>query len=334
MDWLSKYRVVVACDEKIVRIPNGDEVLTIQGDRSEGGRNSKLNIISCTKTQNYIKKEYHVYLAQIMERKIEAKSEEKRLEDSKEEHEEYLKLILELLKKEEIEKEEAAFRLLKKKLCSVPIVSLSKGTENFVVYCDASHKGLGAVLMQREKVIAYASRQLKIHEKNYTTHDLKLGVDLKKLYLWPNMKAEFATYVSKCLTCEKVKAEHQKPSGLLVQPEIPQWKWEKITMDFVTKLPRTASGHDMNWVIVDRLTKCTYFLPMKETDSMEKLMRLYLKEVFLRHGVPVSIISDRDSRFTSHFWQSLQKALGTHLDISTAYHPQTDDQSERTNQTL
>ncbi|GKE05569.1 putative reverse transcriptase domain-containing protein [Tanacetum coccineum] len=85
--------------------------------------------------------------------------------------------------------------------------------------------------------------------------------DLKKLYWWPNMKAEIATYVSKCMTCAKVKAEYQKPSGLLVQPKIPEWKWENITMDFVTKLTKAASGQDMIWVIVDRLTKSAHFLP-------------------------------------------------------------------------
>ncbi|GJY48943.1 putative reverse transcriptase domain-containing protein [Tanacetum coccineum] len=158
--------------------------------------------------------------------------------------------------------------------------------------------------------------------------------DLKLLYWWPNMKADIATYVSKCLTCAKVKAEHQKPSGLLQQPEIPVWKWERITMDFVSGLPRTPSGYDTIWVIVDRLTKSAHFLPMKKTDSMEKLTRLYLKEIVCRHGVPVSIISDRDSHFTSRFWRSLQEALGTNLDMSTAYHPQTDGQSERTIQTL
>ncbi|GKB12515.1 putative reverse transcriptase domain-containing protein [Tanacetum coccineum] len=112
------------------------------------------------------------------------------------------------------------------------------------------------------------------------------------------------------------------------------WKWENITKDFITKLPKTSSGQDVIWVIVDRLTKSSHFLPMKKTDSMEKLMRQYLKEVVSRHRVPVSIISDRDSKFASHFWQSLNKALGTQLDMSTAYHLQMDGQSERTIQTL
>ncbi|GJT79529.1 putative reverse transcriptase domain-containing protein [Tanacetum coccineum] len=131
-----------------------------------------------------------------------------------------------------------------------------------------------------------------------------------------------------------VKAEHQRPSGLLVQPDIPQWKWDNITMDFVTKLPKSSQGYDTIWVIVDRLTKSAIFVPMRETDPLEKLARMYLKEVVTRHGIPVLIICDRDPRFASHFWRSLQKALGTNLDMSTAYHPQTDGQSERTIQTL
>ncbi|GKA03498.1 putative reverse transcriptase domain-containing protein [Tanacetum coccineum] len=174
------------------------------------------------------------------------------------------------------------------------------------------------------------------HKSKYSIHpgSDKMYQDLKKLYWWPNMKAEIATYVSKRLTCAKVKAEYQKPSGLLVQPVIPIWKWENITIDFVTKLPKTSSGQDTIWVIVDRLIKSAHFLPMKETDSMEKLTRQYLKEVVSRHGVSVSIISDRDSTFTYHFWKSLHEALGTQLDMSTAYHSQTDGQSERTIQTL
>nr|GEZ34616.1 putative reverse transcriptase domain-containing protein [Tanacetum cinerariifolium] len=357
------------------------------------------------------------------------------------------------------ENEEAVFQLIKQKLCSAPILALPKGSENFIVYCDASHKGLGAVLMQNKKVIAYASRQMKIYEKNNTTHDLELGAvvfalkmwrhylhgtkctvftdhkslqhildqkelnmrqrrwlellsdydrdiryhlgkanviadalsrmeqsrplrvralvitmglnlpkkileaqtealkpknlsaedvggmlrkglpkeklepradgtlclnnrswvpcfgdlktlimheshkskysihpgsdkmyqDLRQLYWWPNIKANVATYVSKCLTCSKVKAEHQKPSGLLVQSEIPKWKWEKITMDFITKLPMTTTGYDTIWVIVDRLTKSAHFLPMRENDPIQKLMKLYINKVASRQVVPTDI---------------------------------------------
>ncbi|GKE06342.1 putative reverse transcriptase domain-containing protein, partial [Tanacetum coccineum] len=541
---VSDHHAVIVCDEKIIRIPYEDEVLIIQGDKSDKGKKSKLNIISCTKTQKYIKKGCLIFLAKITKKETEDKSEEKRLEDvpivryflkvfpedllglpptrqvefqidlvpgvapvarapyrlalselqelstqlqelsdkefirpssspwgasvlfvkkkdgsfrmcidyhelnklnvknrylppriddlfdqlqglrvyskidlrsgyhqlrvweedipktafrtryghyDEEEHVEHLKLILELLKKDEFEgihvdptkiesiKDwvspktpteirqflEASFQLLKQKLCSAPILALPEGSENFVVYCDTSCKGLGAVLMQKEKVLAYASHQLKIHKKNYTTHDSELRVhildqkelnmrqrrwfellsdydceihyhsgkanvvadalsrkernkqlrvrtlvltiglnllvqilnaqipyfgdlrtlimhlshnskylihpgsdkiyqDLKKLYWWPNMKVEIATY-------------------------------ENITMDFVTKLPKTSSGQDTIWVVIDRLTKSAHFLPMKETDSMEKLTRQYLKEVVLRHGVSASIISNRDN---------------------------------------
>nr|GEX04086.1 hypothetical protein [Tanacetum cinerariifolium] len=230
---------------------------------------------------------------------------------------------------------------LKQKLCCAPILALPEGSDDFMVYYDASLRGFEAVLMLREKVIAYASRQLRTHKENYTTHDLELGVvvfalssdkmyqDLKQLYWWPNIKAEIATYVSKCLTCAKVKDEHQRPSGLLQQPEIPVWKWERITMDLIIGIPRTPSGYDSIWVIVDRLTKSAHFLPVKTTDSMEKLTQLYLKEVVCRHGVTITIISDRDSKFTSRFWRSLQEALRTRLAMSTAYHPKTDDQNVR-----
>ncbi|GJR74529.1 putative reverse transcriptase domain-containing protein [Tanacetum coccineum] len=308
------------------------------------------------------------------------------------------------------------------------LLSLPDGVEDFVVYCDASNQGLGCVLMQRDKVIAYASRQLKIHEKNYTTHDLELGAvvfalktwrhylygtksviytdhkslqhifdqkdlnmrqrygielfsdyecvrfvlilaaqkeafeqenssserlngleqqmekrddgslyfldriwvplvgdvritimdeahkskysvhpgadkmyyDLRDMYWWPGMgREELLLYVSKCFTCPKVKARAQRPSGLLQQPKIPEWKWDKITIDFITKLPRSKNGHDTIWVIVDRLTKSAHFLAIREDYSTERLARIYIDGIVVRHGVPVSIISDRDGWFTS-----------------------------------
>ncbi|GJV64583.1 putative reverse transcriptase domain-containing protein [Tanacetum coccineum] len=174
------------------------------------------------------------------------------------------------------------------------------------------------------------------HTSRYSIHPGadKMYYDLRDLYWWPGMKRDIAEYVSRCLMCSKIKAEHQKPSGLLQQPEIPEWKWEKITMDLVTKLPNSSSGYDAIWVIVDRLTKSAHFLPIRKDYKTEKLARIYINEIVARHGVPVLIILDSDGRFVSHLWQALQEALGTRLDMSTAYHPQTDGQSERTIQTL
>ncbi|GJY23137.1 putative reverse transcriptase domain-containing protein, partial [Tanacetum coccineum] len=134
------------------------------------------------------------------------------------------------------------------------------------------------------------------HTSRYSVHPGadKMYYDLRDLYWWPGMKRDIAEYVSRCLTCSKIKAEHQKPSGFLQQPEIPEWKWKKITMDFVTKLPKSSSGHDTIWVVVDRLTKSAHFLPIREDYKMEKLARICINEIVARHGVPVSIISDRD----------------------------------------
>ncbi|KAI3682698.1 hypothetical protein L1987_82867 [Smallanthus sonchifolius] len=174
------------------------------------------------------------------------------------------------------------------------------------------------------------------HKTRYSIHPgaYKMYQDLRQQYWWPDMKKDIALYVAKCLTCSKVKAEHQRPSGLLEQPEIPVWKWENLAMDFITKLPRTSSGYDSIWVIIDRLTRSAHLLPIREDYRVEKLARIYIDKIVSRHGVPLNIISDRDARFISHFWQSLQTALGTRLDLSTAYHPQTDGQTKRTIQTL
>ncbi|KAI3715240.1 hypothetical protein L6452_22213 [Arctium lappa] len=311
-----------------------------------------------------------------------------------------------------------------RKLCEAPILSLPEGSEDFVVYSDASKMGLGCVLMQRGKVIAYALRQLKIHEENYPTHDLELAAVVFALKLWrhylygtkctlftdhkslkyvfdqkelnmrqrrwlellkdydcellyhpgkanvvadalsrkdysgciwathsrielvsslvekikasqvealleENLKEEVMTKQrlllteyshgvkmfngrvwgleaallvagnETCVTCSQVKDEHQRPYGSLQSLEIPEWKWEHITMDFVTKLPKTLRGHDTIWVIVDRLTKSAHFLAMRETLPMDKLAKLYIDEVVSRHDIPLSIVSDRDSRFAT-----------------------------------
>ncbi|KAI3680701.1 hypothetical protein L6452_35475 [Arctium lappa] len=371
-----------------------------------------------------------------------------------------------------VEAQKEAFGKLKESLSSAPILSLPNGSEGFVIYSDASKLGLGCVLMQEGKVIAYASRQLKEHEKNYPTHDLELAAVVFALKIWrhylygikcqiytdhkslqylfnqkelnmrqrrwmellsdydceilyhprkanvvadalsrkehgeiaevvafrvdvvsnfleeviksqeeavstENLKSERIVGIVNSLVVDNrgvkcfnkrvwipkvgdlrqkvleeahrsrysvhpgtnkmyrdVKAEHQRPYGELQPLEIPVWKWDEITMDLVTGLPRSPKGHDAIWVIVDRLTKSAHFLPIKETYSLETLARLYIDEIVTRHGVPSSIVSERDARFTSTFWRSLQRELGSQLKLSTAYHPQTDGQSERTIQTL
>ncbi|KAB2629332.1 S ribonuclease [Pyrus ussuriensis x Pyrus communis] len=141
-------------------------------------------------------------------------------------------------------------------------------------------------------------------------------------------------FCSGCAVCQQVKAERKKPFGLLQPLLVPEWKWENITMDFVYKLPRTHNGFDGIWVIVDRLTKSAHFIPVREKYSLGRLAELFISKIVKYHGVPVSIVSDRDPRFTSKFWVAFQEALGTRLLYSTAYHPQTDGQSERTIQTL
>ncbi|GJY24147.1 putative reverse transcriptase domain-containing protein [Tanacetum coccineum] len=488
MDWLSKYQAVIVCADKIVRIPWGRETLIFHGNGSNREHETRLNIISCTKTQKYMLKGCQVFLAHVTTKEAEDKSEKKRLDnvpivqdfpevfledlsarapyrlapsEMKELSEQLKELsdnkgfirpvsltlgapvlcvrkkdgsfgylrsgyhqlrvregdipkmafrtryghyefqvmpfgltnaptglagyIVDLLrffedakpmteltqKKVKFvwgDKQEAAFQTLKQKLCSAPILALPEGSEDFVAYCDASIKGLGDVLMQRDKVIAYASRQLKIHEKNYTTHDLELGA-IKELNMrqrrWLELLSDYdceiryhpgkANVVADALSrkeqikplrvralvmtigldlpkqilnaqtearkpeniknedvggmlvenskdLEKFRTEkleprvdeysiasmagrpvlsqreYQRPSGLLVQLEIPQWKWDNITMDFVTKLPKSSQGYDTIWVIVDRLTKSAIFVPMRETDPLEKLARMYLKE--------------------------------------------------------
>ncbi|CAN7105471.1 unnamed protein product [Brassica rapa subsp. narinosa] len=174
------------------------------------------------------------------------------------------------------------------------------------------------------------------HKSKFSVHPgaNKMYQNLKKFYHWIRMKADVAEWVAKCSTCQLIKAEHQVPSGLLQSLPIPEWKWDHITMNFVTGFPTTRNKKDAVWVVVDRLTKSAHFLAIKKSDGVDQIVRKYIDEIVRLHGVPASIVSDRDSRFTSFFWKAFQKALGTRVNMSTAYHPQTDGQSERTIQTL
>ncbi|WVZ97224.1 hypothetical protein U9M48_042774 [Paspalum notatum var. saurae] len=434
------------------------------------------------------------------------------------------KPITSLLKKDATFKwtadRQAAFDELKKRLTTAPVLTLPDQQKKFTVYCDASRDGLGCVLMQEGKVVAYGSRQLRKHEVNYPTHDLELAAvvyalkiwrhylfgqrcviytdhkslkyiftqnklnmrqrrwlelikdydleihyhpgkanvvadalsrksyanmalgfqmppeiceefeslnlgflshttvvafeaeptleeeinkyqkedeklqeireslkkgeapdfkvdergtlwyknricvpnidsirklilseaydtaysihpwstkmyyDLKERFWWPGMKRAVAEYVAVCDTCQRVKAEHHRPVGLLQPLKVPEWKWEEITMDFIVGLPRTQKGYNSIWVVVDRLTKVAHFIPVNTTYSGARLAELYISRIVCLHGIPKKIISDRGSQFTSHFWEQLRDSLDTKLRFSTAYHPQTDGQTERTNQVL
>jgi hypothetical protein len=148
------------------------------------------------------------------------------------------------------------------------------------------------------------------------------------------MKRDVAEYVALCDTCQRVKAEHQRHAGLLQPLKVPEGKWEEISMDFIVGLPRTQGGHDYIWVIVDRFTKVAHFIPVKTTYTGARLAEMYMAQIVCLHGVPKKIVSNRGTQFTSRFSEKLHESMDTHLNFSSAYHPQTDGQTECTNQIL
>ena len=148
------------------------------------------------------------------------------------------------------------------------------------------------------------------------------------------MKREIAEFIANCDVCRRVKEEHQRPAGTLQPLAIPEWKWDKVGMDFITGFPRTKKGNNAIFVVVDRLSKVAHFLPVRESITASQLADLYISQIVSLHGVPLEINSDRGSLFTSHFWESFQTAMGTHLSFSTAFHPQSSGQVERVNQIL
>jgi hypothetical protein len=162
----------------------------------------------------------------------------------------------------------------------------------------------------------------------------KMYHDLRSLYWWTRMKREIAKYISECDTCQRVKASHLKVAGTLQPLPIPSWKWEDLSMDFIVGLPNTSQHHDSIWVIVDRLTKTAHFLPVHTTHRTEKYADIYIDQIVRLHGIPRTTVLDRGAPFVARFWEQLQESLGTHVIRSSAYHPQTDGQTERVNQIL
>jgi hypothetical protein len=176
----------------------------------------------------------------------------------------------------------------------------------------------------------------KAHESAYSIHPggNKMYHDLKATYWWNGMKRDVAEYVAIYDTCQRVKAEHQRPAGLLQLLQMPEWKWEEIAMDFIVGLPRTQSGYDSIWVIMDRLTNLAHFIPVKTTYSGSQLAELYMSRIVYLHGVPKKIVSDKGTQFTLKLCERLHETIDTHLRFISAYHPRTDGQIKRVNQIL
>jgi hypothetical protein len=156
----------------------------------------------------------------------------------------------------------------------------------------------------------------------------KMYQDIHQRFWWSNIKQDIARYVAECDVCRRIKAEHQRPARTLQPLAIPEWKWDKVEMDFITGFPRSQKGHDAIFVVIDRFSEVAHFLPVKETITASQLADLYVSRIVSLHGVPLEISSDRGSLFTSRFWNSFQEAMGTHLSFSTAFHPQSQGQVE------
>ena len=197
-------------------------------------------------------------------------------------------------------------------------------------------------LYYKDRVCVPSDSELKktileeVHSGSFSMHpgSTKMYQDLKVSYWWSGMKRDVSEFVTKCMVCQKVKAEHQVHSGLLQPIRILEWKWDRITMGFVVRLPLTRRKHDSVWVVVDRLTKSAHFILVRTDYSLDKLAELYISEIVRLHGIPISIISDRDLRFIVRFWGKLKEALGTRLNFSTTFHQQTYGQSDLVIQVL
>jgi hypothetical protein len=204
------------------------------------------------------------------------------------------------------------------------------------------HQDSKGILWFEDRLVVPKNRDLKkkildeAHLSKFSMHpgSTKMYLNLKPLYWWTRMKREIAQYVSECDTCQRIKASHLKSAGALQPLSIPSWKWDDISMDFIVGLPNTSRHHDSIWIIVDRLTKVAHFLPVHTTDKAHKYAELYIDRIVCLHELPRTIVSDRGAQFITKFWEQLQESLGTKLIRSSAYHHQTDGQTERVNQIL
>ncbi|GJW04869.1 putative reverse transcriptase domain-containing protein [Tanacetum coccineum] len=245
------------------------------------------------------------------------------------------------------EEQEEAFQTLKEKLCNAPILTLPDGPDDFMIYCDASNQGFGCVPMQMGKrrwieLFSDYDCEIRYHpgKANVVANALSRKERVKPRRVWAvSMKIHSGVKGNTLEAQNEASKDLNAPAEMLrgldkqmKRKGVDKMYYELRDMYWWPGMKKdiAISGHDTIWVIVDRMTKSAHFLAIREDYKMEKLARTYINEIVLRHGVPVSIISDRDSRFTSRFWKTLQKALGTRLDISVAYYPQTDGQSERT----
>nr|GEX09293.1 putative reverse transcriptase domain-containing protein [Tanacetum cinerariifolium] len=308
MDWLSNHKAKIICHEKVVRIPLLDgKVLRVLGERPK----EKARLL------------------------MSAKASGKNIED--------IVVVRDFPKKCKTfdwdEEQELAFQTLNDKLCNAPVLSLSDGSKDFVVYCDASRIALGCVLIQRGKSCIkdsiLAAQKEDVDKNTGSQKGLDEMIEQRSdgnMYYLDRISVPLKGDVRIMIMDEAHKSKYYvHPGGDKMYYDLrDRYWWPGMKKD----IAETSSAHDTIWVIVDRLTKFAHFLPMREDYKMDRLARLYLNEIVARHGVSILIISDCDSRFTSRFWQSMQEALGTRLDMNTTYHPQTDGQSERTIQSL
>lgn len=207
----------------------------------------------------------------------------------------------------------------------IRLLILSEDPKDAYIHINFSIQSDGSIRF-RNRLVVPATKDFReqlmneAHNSKYSIHlgGTKMYRDLKDNYWWRNMKRDVTSYISRCLVCQRVKAEHQCPGGLLNPLPIPEWKWEHICMDFITRLPKTKSGNASIWVIVDMLTKSAHFIPFRTRMTLKKRAELYISQIVRYHGVPATITSDRDSRFMSHFRTELQEEFGIKLQFSTA----------------